>query len=158
MDTWGGVGPAVQAGGDLAAFPVAEELFPLGVGRHAILLAWALASSACEERDARLDRLVGVDGLVSHGDVDVGVPDVHARGRRRFTNASDLRIVGPAGGYKQTGADVFNNAAAWLERYPDIRASEIKAIQTRTALAFPDALISDPSLCVTLVKRLAVVA
>jgi hypothetical protein len=53
---------------------------------------------------------------------------------------------------------VFNNAAAWLERYPDIRASEIKAIETQTALAFPDALISDPSLCVTLVKRLAVVA
>ena len=53
---------------------------------------------------------------------------------------------------------MFNNAAAWLERYPDIRASEIKAIQTRTALAFPDALISDPSLCVTLVKRLTVVA
>jgi hypothetical protein len=67
-------------------------------------------------------------------------------------------MVGPPGGYKQTGADVFNNAAAWLERYPDIRASEIKAIQTRTALAFPDALISDPSLCVTLVKRLTVVA
>jgi hypothetical protein len=53
---------------------------------------------------------------------------------------------------------VFNNAAAWLERYPDIRASEIRAIETRTALAFPDALISDPSLCVALVKRLAVVA
>ena len=53
---------------------------------------------------------------------------------------------------------MFNNAAAWLERHPDIRASEIKAIQTRTTLAFPDALISDPSLCVTLVKRLTVVA
>jgi hypothetical protein len=53
---------------------------------------------------------------------------------------------------------VFYNAAAWLERYPDVRASEIKAIETHTALAFPDALISDPSLCVTLVKRLAVVA
>ena len=53
---------------------------------------------------------------------------------------------------------MFKNAVAWLERYPDIRASEIKAIQTHTALAFPDALIIDPSLCVTLVKRLAVVA
>lgn len=53
---------------------------------------------------------------------------------------------------------MFNNAAAWLERYPDIRTSEIEAIQTRTGLAFPDALISDPSLCVMLVKRLTVVA
>lgn len=53
---------------------------------------------------------------------------------------------------------MFNNAAAWLDRYPDVRASEIKAIETRTALAFPDALINDPSLCVTLVKRLTVVA
>jgi len=53
---------------------------------------------------------------------------------------------------------VFNNAAAWLDRYPDIRKSEIKAIETHTALAFPDALIVDPSLCATLVKRLAVVA
>jgi len=53
---------------------------------------------------------------------------------------------------------VFNNAAAWLRRYPDIRTSEINAIQTESGLAFPDALIDDPSLCVTLVKRLTLVS
>jgi hypothetical protein len=53
---------------------------------------------------------------------------------------------------------MFNNAAAWLDRYPDVRTSEIEAIATRAALAFPDALINDPSLCVTLVKRLTVAA
>ena len=53
---------------------------------------------------------------------------------------------------------MFNNAAAWLRRCPDIRTSEINAIQTESGLAFPDALIDDPSLCVTLVKRLTLVS
>ena len=53
---------------------------------------------------------------------------------------------------------MFINAAAWLKRYPDIRASEVGAIESHTNLAFPDALVSDPSLCVTLVQRFNVVA
>jgi hypothetical protein len=53
---------------------------------------------------------------------------------------------------------MFINAAAWLKRYPDIRASEVGAIESHTNLAFPDALVSDPSLCVTLVQRFTVVA
>ena len=53
---------------------------------------------------------------------------------------------------------MYNNAAAWLERHPDIRSAEVKAIENQTDLAFSDALIIDPSLCVTLVKRLALIA
>nr|WP_300048723.1 hypothetical protein [uncultured Nocardioides sp.] len=53
---------------------------------------------------------------------------------------------------------MFNNAVVWLDRYPDVRASEIRAIETQTHHAFPDALINDPSLCVRLVKRLTLVA
>lgn len=53
---------------------------------------------------------------------------------------------------------MFSNAAAWLNSYPDVRAAEINAIQTQTHLAFPDALVNDPSLCLTLVKRLTVAA
>ena len=65
---------AAGAGGDLAALEVVEELGPLVVGRDAVFLAGAQGSAAGEECQVGLDGLVGVDGLVSHGDVDVAVP------------------------------------------------------------------------------------
>ena len=66
--------PAAGAGGDLAAFEVAEELLPFLVGGGAVFLAGAQRAAAGEEGEVGLDGLVGVDGLVAHGDVDVAVP------------------------------------------------------------------------------------
>ena len=71
MDAGGGERAAAGAGGDLASFEVAEELFPLGVGRGAVLLGGTQGSASGEERAVGLDGLVGVDGLVADGDVDV---------------------------------------------------------------------------------------
>jgi hypothetical protein len=73
VDAWGGVGAAAEAGGDLATLPVAEEFLPFGVGGDAVLLAWAQGPSAAEEGQVSLDGLLGIDGLVAQGDVDVAM-------------------------------------------------------------------------------------
>jgi hypothetical protein len=52
---------------------VAEELFPLLVGRHAVLLRGPQRPAAVDESTVAADHLLGVDGLVAHGRVDVPV-------------------------------------------------------------------------------------
>ena len=73
VDARGAEGPAAGAGGDLAAFEVAEELAPFLVGGDAVFLGGAQGAAAGEEGQVGLDGLVGVDGLVAQGDVDVAV-------------------------------------------------------------------------------------
>ena len=60
------------AGGDFAAFEVAGEFFPFGVGGGAVFLTGPLGAAAGEE--AQVDGFVGVDGFVAEGDLDVAVP------------------------------------------------------------------------------------
>jgi hypothetical protein len=67
-------GACAGADGDLAAFEVAEEFLPLGVGGGAVLLCWAQRTAAGEERPVGFDCLCGVDGLVAERGGDVGVP------------------------------------------------------------------------------------
>src|SRR6266446_8040705 len=74
VDARGGEGAAAGAGGDFAAFEVAEEFFPFGVGGGAVFLGGPQCPAAGEEGQVGLDGLVGVDGLVAEGDVDVAVP------------------------------------------------------------------------------------
>jgi hypothetical protein len=73
VDAGGGERPAAETGGYLAALEVAEELFPFGVGGGAVFLGGAQGTAAGQERQEVLDYLVGVDGLVAEGDVDVAV-------------------------------------------------------------------------------------
>jgi hypothetical protein len=75
MHAAGPVGPAAVAERDAAAFEVAEELVPFGVGGAAVFLAGAQFPAAGDERPVPVDGLFGVDGLVSHGGVDVPVPE-----------------------------------------------------------------------------------
>jgi hypothetical protein len=65
---------AAVAEGELAALEVAEELFPFGVGRGAVFGAGPQGAAASDERAVPVDDFLGVDGLVSHGGVDVAVP------------------------------------------------------------------------------------
>jgi hypothetical protein len=53
---------------------VAEEFFPFGVGGGAVFLGWPQCPAAGQEGQVSLDRLVGVNGLVAEGDVDIAVP------------------------------------------------------------------------------------
>jgi len=52
---------------------VAEELFPFGVGRGAVFGAGPQCPAAGDERAVPGDDFLWVDGLVSHGGVDVAV-------------------------------------------------------------------------------------
>ena len=70
----GVVGAAAVADGDLAAFEVPDEFGPFLVGRGAVFLAGAQRTPAGDECPVAVDHLFGVDGLVSHGGVDVAVP------------------------------------------------------------------------------------
>lgn len=74
VDAWGTECAGAGADGYLASFEVAEEFLPFGVGWGAVFLAGAQGAAAAQERQVGLDRLVGVGGLVSEGDVDVAVP------------------------------------------------------------------------------------
>jgi len=67
--------PAAGAEGDLALLEVAEEVLPLGVGGGPVLLLGAGGAPAGDEGSVPVDDLLGVDRLVSHGCVDVGVSD-----------------------------------------------------------------------------------
>ena len=73
VDAGGGERAAAGAGGDLAAFEVAEEFVPFGVGGGAVFLGRSQCPPSGEEREVGLDGLIGVDGLVAEGDVDVAV-------------------------------------------------------------------------------------
>ena len=73
VDAGGVVGAAAVADGDLAAFEVPDELGPFGVGRGAVFLAGSQRAAARDERPVAVDHLFGVDGLISHGGVDVAV-------------------------------------------------------------------------------------
>jgi hypothetical protein len=53
---------AAGAGGDFAAFEVAEELLPFVVGGSAVFLGGPQCPAAGEEGKVGLDGLVGVDG------------------------------------------------------------------------------------------------
>ena len=73
VDAGGVVGAAAVADSDLAAFEVADELGPFGVGGGAVFLGGAQRAAAGDEGAVAVDHFLGVDGLVSHGGVDVAV-------------------------------------------------------------------------------------
>ena len=73
VDACGFVGAAAVADGDLAALEVADELGPFGVGGGAVFRGGAQRAAACDEGAVAVDHFLGVDGLVSHGGVDVAV-------------------------------------------------------------------------------------
>src|SRR5689334_22627130 len=62
---------AAGAGGDLAEFEMAEELGPFFVGGGPAFLAGPQGAAPGQECQVGLDCLVGVNGLVSHGHVQV---------------------------------------------------------------------------------------
>src|SRR6478752_7092461 len=74
MNTRGRIGAPAVTDGDLAAFEVAEELGPFLVAGGAVFLAGPLRTTTGDERPVPVDDLLRVDGLVSHGGVDVAVP------------------------------------------------------------------------------------
>src|SRR6266480_2220468 len=116
VDAGGADGAAAEAGGDLAAFEVAEEFGPFGVGGGAVFLGGPQRPAAGEEGQVGLDRLVGVDGLVAEGDVDVAVPGddlgdvrgepVHDRVGQEDPSEVVRGVVqrGPVDGVRQAGA------------------------------------------------------
>src|SRR6202522_1533702 len=73
MDAAGSPGPAAVAEGKTAAFEVAEELFPLSLGRGTVFFAGPLFAASGDERPVAADRFLGIDGLVSHGRGDAGM-------------------------------------------------------------------------------------
>ena len=79
----GADGAAAEAGGEFAAFEVAEELLPFGVGGGAVFLGGPQCPAAGEEGQVGLDRFLGVGGFVAEGDVDVAVPGDHLGDVRR---------------------------------------------------------------------------
>ena len=70
----GSPGAAAVAEGHLPPLEVAEELVPFLVAGNPVFLAGAGGAAAGDERPVGVDHLFGVGGLVSHRDVDVGVP------------------------------------------------------------------------------------
>jgi hypothetical protein len=63
VDAGGAERPAADAGGDLAAFEVAEEFLPFGVGGGAVFLGGPQCPAAGEEGQVGLDGFLGVGGL-----------------------------------------------------------------------------------------------
>ena len=59
------------AGGDFPALEMAEEFLPFLIGGDPVFLAGPQRPPPGEERQVGLDGLFGVDGLVTHSDVDV---------------------------------------------------------------------------------------
>ena len=74
VDAAGSPGPAAVPERELAALEVAEELGPFLIGGCAVLLGGPHRPPPRDERAVAVDGLLGVDGLVAHGDVDVAVP------------------------------------------------------------------------------------
>ena len=73
VDARRGVGTTARAECDLASFEVAEEFLPLLFGGHAVFGAGAQRSPAGDEGAVAIDHLFGIDGLVSHGRVDIAM-------------------------------------------------------------------------------------
>src|SRR5271169_6580206 len=110
MHAAGSVGPSAVAESDLPPLEVAEELVPFGVAGNAVFLAGAGGAAAGDERPVGVDDFFGVDRLVSHRDVDVGVPGhelgdvrghaVHQTGREQYSNHAEyLSRSGQPEGY-----------------------------------------------------------
>lgn len=71
VDAGGAERAAADPGGDLATFEVAEELLPFLIRGRPVLLAGPHGPASGEESQVGLDGLLGIDGLVGHGDADV---------------------------------------------------------------------------------------
>src|SRR6266852_8774420 len=71
----GPVCPAAFTQGDLSPFEVAEEFFPFGVGGSAVFFAWAQGPAASDKGPVAVDCLLRVDRFISHGGIDVLVPE-----------------------------------------------------------------------------------
>src|SRR5665811_1589348 len=59
--------------GDFASFEVAEEVLPFVVGGYSVFVGGPQGSSTGEEGEMGGDGLLGIDGLVSEGDIDISV-------------------------------------------------------------------------------------
>lgn len=62
VDAGGAVGAGAGADGEFAAFEVAEEVLPLGLGGGAVFLGGAQGAAAGDEGAVGFDGLGGVDG------------------------------------------------------------------------------------------------
>lgn len=102
VDAGGRERSTAEAGGDLAAFEVAEELIPLLIGGGAVLLGGPQRTTSGEERPVCLDDLVGVDGLAAQCHVDVAVVNDHLGdvwrqpGQDRVGDEEPAEVVGVA--------------------------------------------------------------
>jgi hypothetical protein len=105
VDATDGVGASAVAECDATALEVAEELVPLGVGGGAVLLAGARLPAAGDVSAVAVDGLLGIDGLVAHGGVDVGVAgeDLGDVGRMPLMIASVVKILRKSWGRKSRG-------------------------------------------------------
>lgn len=73
----------VSVDGELAAFEVAEEVLPLGIGGGAVFLCRPQGAAAGDEVAMGFDGLFWVDRVVGHRGVDVGVAGDDLRDVRR---------------------------------------------------------------------------
>ena len=115
VDAGGAERAPAGARGDFAAFEVAEEFFPFGVGGGAVFLGWPQCAAAGQEGQVGLDRLVGVDGFVAEGDVDVAVPGDDLGDVRREAVHDGVGEEHPAevvGGVVQRGANGVGQCGA----------------------------------------------
>ena len=125
MGAAGAVGSAAVAQGDSAAFEVAEELLPFGVGGGAVFLAGAGGATASDEGAVAVDDLLGIDRLVAHGGVDVAVPDDQLGDVRRHpveNGVGDEQSPEIVGGEQQWGSARVGEAGAGegvVEQGPD---------------------------------------
>lgn len=116
MDAGGAESAAACTDGDFAALEVAEEFLPFIVGGDAVSLAWAKGPAAGQEGHVRLDRLLGVGGLVAESHVDVLVTCDHLGDMQRQSVEDGIGDEQPAevvrcvtewfaGGVGQPGVD-----------------------------------------------------
>jgi len=73
VDAGGGVGTAASTEGELAVLEMTEELVPFLLGGHPVFLGRAQRAASGDERAVPIDDFRGIDGLVSHGGVDIAV-------------------------------------------------------------------------------------
>ena len=129
VDAVGAERAAAGADGDLAAFEVAEELLPFLVGGLAVFLGRAQRASAGDERAVGGDGLVGVDGLVSHGDADVAVTGDDLRDVRRQPVEHGVGDEDPA--------EVVGGEPQWLPGGRVGRPVRARASSSRSATNVP---------------------
>lgn len=75
MLTWRSVGAVAPAQGDLSETEVVAELLPLGVGRLAVFFAGPLGSALVDELAVVADHLLGIDGDIPLGGIQVEVAE-----------------------------------------------------------------------------------